>query len=278
MDVLFLDGQKKEIGFPFAPEKPLAGGESAPLFANPEHQAVIYRLYPQKDDPAAVVYFDPRDSTVPSAYEPFYDQGELVTPAYWGNHWPLTRGRWTGWTINSGIHTNPAHNSVAGWSEMPTPLARSEYPTVDALGQPRTMTLQRWAALIADTDLSDEALLNWARSYAEPPSLELKGAHVDFPAYSPERRALRLIADAREMEIKVKPSTHAVNPVFELSGVSQEIESVLLEGRPLASNEFTWDGATLWIKADIGAVGKTVEIRFRRVVAPVGENRTMGGK
>src|SRR5262249_47206412 len=153
----------------------------------------------------AMIYFDPLDTSVPIAYGPFYDQGERVSPVYWGNHWPVSRGRWTGWTINEDIHRAPAHNSVAGWAVMPQPLFTSDTRSLDALGRSREMVLQRRSALIALADSSDAELLAWARSYSEPPTLVLRGAHLDFPAYSAERRALRVVADQRDVDIRLEP-------------------------------------------------------------------------
>jgi hypothetical protein len=40
------------------------------------------------------------------------------------------------------------------------------------------------------------------------------GARIDFPSYSPERRAMRLVAESPSIEIKLKPMARTVNPVF----------------------------------------------------------------
>ena len=62
------------------------------------------------------------------------------------------------------------------------------------------MTVRRWAWLIGMSDADDVALVGWAKSFATPPSLEVRGAQIDAPGYVPERRAIRLDALARSWE------------------------------------------------------------------------------
>lgn len=262
-DAIFLDGQKTQINFPVEQDAATSAGRPVELVANPQKRPIIYRFFAHKKDTAAAIYFTPRDSGVPAAYWPFYDRGQMVTPTYWGSHWPLSRGQWTHWSIDDGIYAGPAHNSIAGWSSMPEPLMRSEYPVLDALGVAKTMTTRRWAALIAKTDAPDDALLNWAKSYSNPPSLELSGANIDFPSYSPERRALRLVVDSTSVDITLKTSTVTVNPVFELEQAPKRLSSVTLNEAPISVGDYAWDGKTLWIRATIEASGARISLRFR---------------
>ncbi|MBI4164652.1 MAG: hypothetical protein HY508_02840 [Acidobacteria bacterium] len=125
------------------------------------------------------------------------------------------------------------------------------------------MTTERRAWLIAKTDAPDEALLDWAQSFSSPPSLEVTGGHINFPSYGPERRAIRLVAESPSMEINLKPVVCTVNPVFELDQAPKQLASVMIDGRPLAADAYAWDGATLWVKATIGASGATIGLPFR---------------
>jgi len=72
----------------------------------------VYRVRLHNDERASVVYFNPRERTLPVVFGPFYDQGQLVTPAYWGSHWPLARGNATGSAIDERIHSSPHHTSL----------------------------------------------------------------------------------------------------------------------------------------------------------------------
>jgi hypothetical protein len=131
------------------------------------------------------------------------------------------------------------------------------------------MTVRRWAWLIGMTDASDGRLLEWARSFATPPSLEIRGGRLAFDASVPERRAIRLIAESREVAITIKPGPPCVNPVFEFEGVPQGEIRVILGGRPLDAGRYAWDGRTLWLDATLatptelrltfGAAGRTPE-------------------
>ena len=183
-------------------------------------------------------------------FAPFSDRGEVVTPAYWGSHWPLARGNATGSAIDDRIHLTPSHNSMMSWARSrPTPLAEATVETIDALGRSRPMTVRRWAWLIGMSDAGDDRLQAWARSYAKPPSLSLLGARPDIDAYSPERRALRLVVDGRTVEAEIRPEVPTVNPVFELIDAPKGRLRVKLGGRDLDSDRFAWDGRTLWLDA-----------------------------
>ncbi len=122
VDVLFADGQKQEMRFPFHTAEQrdaLYAAEQGDEARNHKLPA-IYRVRLHKDEPLAAVYFNPRDTHLPPAiFAPFYDQGVLVTPTYWGSHWPLARGKTTGWAIDDRIHFTPCHNSVMSWAAQP---------------------------------------------------------------------------------------------------------------------------------------------------------------
>jgi hypothetical protein len=114
------------------------------------------------------------------------------------------------------------------------------------------MQVQTWVWLIGMSDASDEGLLNWAKSIAQPPSLvEIHGARVAPEPYSPERRAMQLIVEAAQMTLTIRPSPCCVNPVFELAETSGDLAGVQLAGRNLDGKEYAWDGKTLWIKATL---------------------------
>jgi hypothetical protein len=263
LDVLFFDGRKQEVEFPVPRESNQSVGELSDIVDNPDKSSMMYRFFDHKQDPTGTIYFSPDDPTTPGAYGAMYEHGQLVSPVYWGNHWPVTRGKWTGWSINDGIYAAPAHNSVAGWREMPSPLVTSELRMPNALGQTQNLVTQRWVALVARTDLPDAPLLDWAHSFAEPPSLELSGARMDFPSYSRERRALRLVAESASIGISLKPSTVTVNPVFELAGAARTLFEVELNGRSVSREYYTWDGSTLWLNATIRQSGAQLNLRFR---------------
>lgn len=262
-DVLFLDGENKHIRFPLPPPKE---STASPLRSvTPSRQLpMVVRVFPHKDDREAAIYFDPQELTPPFTFAPFHDRGELVTPVYWGSHWPLGRGKWTGWTINDRIHSNPAHNSLLGYGfDFPKPLFRRQYPMPDTLGQVQPRLLQRWAGLIAKTDAADNVLVQWAQSFSDPPSLEVSGARINFPSYSQERRAIRLVAESSPIEIGLKPARHCMNPVFELEGAPGRLTSLSIDGKPVTADAYTWDGATLWVKASIGTSGVRISVRFQ---------------
>jgi hypothetical protein len=245
-DVLFVDGQKRELRFPFFPNEQ---GEQAKSRDVP----AIYRVRLHKDEPMAAVYFNPLDTKLPPAiFAPFFDKGDLVTPCYWGSHWPLARGKTTGYAIDDRVHFTPCHNSVMSWARSrPTPQRTARLETLDTLGRSQPMVVQTWVWLIGMSDADDARLLAWARSFSHPPSLELQGARLEAESYLPERRAMRLVVEEKHVTMTIKPAPQCVNPVFELAGAPGPLTGVQLAGRSLGANEYAWDGKTLWIGATL---------------------------
>jgi len=264
VDALYLDGWKHEFRFPNPTAKETAGRRLVASCV-----PAVYRLRLNPKDPLAAVYFNPNETKLPPVvFAPFFDGGQMVTPCYWGSHWPLARGNSTGRTIDDRIQFTPCHNSVMSWAgTRPTPLRTADLVTLDTLGRPRRMSVRRWAWLIGMSDAPDRRLREWGRSFTTPPSLELDGARLDFEAYVPERRAIRLVAEEREVWIALVPRTPCVNPVFEWVGAPQGEVRVTLDGRPLDAAHLAWDGRTLWLDATIE---KPAELRVTFGIADAG--------
>ena len=233
IEMLYVDGQRRDIRFPHLDGDWKQYGNV--LFEVPDlrNLPAIYRIFQEKDDTASAIFFNPRH--VPKTayiYQHRYKEGEPTAPSL-------------GWRGEAGYGFSSLWTVI---KDLPEPISVSTYPMLDTLGQSRGMMIRRWAWLIAKTDAPDEEVLEWAQSYSAPPSLEVTGAQIDFPSYVPERRAMRLVADSTSVEIKVKPATHCVNPVFELTGAPNALVGVTLNGEPLASDDFAWDGSTLWVR------------------------------
>jgi hypothetical protein len=250
VDALYLDGRKHPYPFP----NPTGGGKE-PRLGDQGGAPAIYRIRLNRAERLAAVYFNPNETRLPPVvFAPFFDKGEMVTPCYWGSHWPLARGNSTGRSIDDRIEFTPCHNSVMSWAGCkPAPLQTASLVTLDTLGRSRPMIVRRWAWMIAMTDASDRSLLARAKSFASPPSLEVRGARLDFQGYAPERRAICLADPDREVRITINPGPPCVNPVFEWAGAPRGEIRVVLGGRPLDAAHYAWDGRTLWLDATIGA-------------------------
>ncbi len=246
VDILFVDGQKRELRFPFLPNEQ---GEKVKSRDVP----AIFRVRLHKDDPLPAVYFNPLDLKLPQAvFGPFLDKGQIVTPCYWGSHWPLARGKTTGYAIDDRVQVSPCHNSVVSWARSrPNPLRTAQLESLDTLGRSKPMIVQTWVWLIGMSDAGDARLLEWARSFSKPPALEAQGARLEAESYVPERRAMRLVVEEPTVSIKIKPATPCVNPVFELQAAPKTLARVELANRLLGANEYAWDGQTLWINTTL---------------------------
>lgn len=278
VELVFPDGQLNTLRFPARGEKGdrvyrIAGRDYHNIFAgrvsNPRRTPIMYRVFDEKRDAAASIYFNPGDASAPFVQWPIYEHGELVAPAYWGSHWPLNRGDIDNtFGPDELIHYGPAHSSVMTWGiwsfgNRPTPISTSSFPMPDSLGRSRVMNVQRWAYLIAKTNASDDILKRWAQSFSAPPTVELTGGTLDFPSYSPERRAIRLIVESPTVDILLRPAAQTMNPVFELDRAPKILDGVAVDGQALPPSAYAWDGATLWISAAIGASGARIRLQFR---------------
>ncbi|MCB9769899.1 MAG: hypothetical protein H6752_17005 [Candidatus Omnitrophica bacterium] len=160
IEILFLDGEKRSFDFPFQAER------DKELLAT-RNQPAIFRVRLNKQERLSGIYFNPRDFDLPQiVFGPFFDQGVMVTPAYWGSHWPLARGKTTGGSIDDRIHLTPSHNSLMTWGfkHRPEPIEDRLAETKDALGKLRTMQIRKWRWLIGMTDLSDDQLIEKVKS------------------------------------------------------------------------------------------------------------------
>jgi hypothetical protein len=269
LEILYLDGDKQSIDFPYRAATADKDLGILTQRSDPKSVPRVYRFFSEKRDSAAAIYFSPRDvPIVQQIFKPFYDQGELVTPGYWGNHWPLGRGAPTGGAIDERIGLSPAHISTFCWGlwsggNQPNPLHSGISESIDAHGNARQILTQRWSWLIAKTDAPDDELLKWAHSYTAPPSIELQGARLGFPSYSTERRAMRLIAEDATIRLKLTPEVYTMNPVFEIDGAPGKLVSVNVNSHRLDPDAYAWDGHALWMRASIDRSGAVIDLQFR---------------
>jgi hypothetical protein len=247
VDVLFSDGTKRELKFPILDQErdyeKLISGSLPPL----------YRIRFGAREPLAAIYFNPGWKRMPStAYRPFYSQGQMVTPFYWGNHLPLARRKPTGINIDELASMTPAHNAMMSWGHRrPQPLESRTTDMPDALGVTRKMKVEKWAWLIGLSDGDDARLLEWSRSFSTAPEIQAEGARLQTPAYNTERRATLLAVEKPEVTLCLKSATPCVHPVFELEGAPKALSRVELDQRVLGANDYAWDGRTLWINATL---------------------------
>ena len=247
VDVLFRDGSKRELKFPILDQErdyeKLISGEMPPL----------YRIRFSALDTASAIYFNPGWTRLPvQAYRPFYSQGQMVTPFYWGNHLPLARRKPTGINIDDLASMTPAHNAMMTWGHRrPQPLESRVAEMPDALGVTRRMQVEKWAWLIGLSDADDARLLEWSRSFTTPPQIEAEGARLQSPSYNSERRATLLTVEKPIVALTIKPATPCVHPVFEFQDAPKTLSRVELNGRELAATDYAWDGCVFWLNATL---------------------------
>jgi hypothetical protein len=234
-------------------------------FGKPRNEPAVYRVRPHRLDPESAVFFSPNHRELPQmVWGPFVDKGQVVTPGYWGSHWPLARGNATGsGAIDERIHATPHHTSLASWVESkPTPLFSRTETTKDALGWVKPMRVEQWAWMIGMTDAPDAEVLGAARSVATPANVSAeRGARVT--GYAVERRATTVVAAAKDVVLKISPPAGApsFHPVFEFEHGPKSVSAVTLDGKPLGESDYAWDGRVLWLNRVIESPA-TISVHF----------------
>ena len=242
VDILFADGEVR------APRVPFDAATQGDLMKTRE-LPMMFRVRYHRDEPLAAIYFHPTETKMPHGFfGPFYDQGQMVTPCYWGSHWPLARGQTTGGAINARMTDTPCHNSLLTWARVrPEPLRTARYVAPDTLGRSGPRLSQTWTWLIGASEADNARLVQWMRSFASPPSIEAEGARIEADSFSQERRALRLIVERNDVTLRLTPNPVCVNPVLELRNAPRGLERVTVNGATLETAQYAWDGHVLWI-------------------------------
>ena len=174
-DILAINGAKASLRFPHPQQQ-----EGWKKVSN---VPAVYRIRLNKQDPLAAISFSPTLTAMPIPYEPFSDEGTPVTRMYYASIWPLARGLMTPWEISDRIFMNPGTNCLMTFAaEKPKPIRSQKVQTKDGLGRVKPMMVETFVWLIGMSDAGDEALLNWARSFSQPPVLELQGGSAEFRA------------------------------------------------------------------------------------------------
>jgi hypothetical protein len=268
VELIYLDGEKKYLTLPLGKDSDEAHATLRSLKSGP----AVYRVFQAENDPTPAIYFSPTNPPPRMGFGPLYDGEETVTPAYWGDHWPLSRDKLTRFFIHNGLFTGPSHNSFMGWTTRddtgyiegnPDPISISKLVTIDTQGNPKPMVERRWAWLIAKSRASNDELRTWGRSFSTPPAVRLTGGRLNTPSFAPERRAIRIVVEASSVQINVIPQTSMMNPVFELQDAPKTLSGISIDGKHLPPDAYAWDGSTLWTQAHISENGATIRLQFR---------------
>jgi hypothetical protein len=149
---------------------------------------------------------------------------------------------------------------------VPEPLRRERIWIRNGLGRLAPMRRDTLVWLIGMTDAGDDELRQMAQSFAQPPTIQVRGAQLDSRSYyAQDRRALCLTMDGagRSVEIAITPNGCSVNPVFEIKNAPKTLRSVNLGDRILDPKQYAWDGTTLWLSANL-AQPATLKLEFAR--------------
>jgi len=263
IDMLWLDGGKDEFQFPCTG----ARWDEFHNLALKKGKPPIFRVRIHKSEQRTPIQYSPWAIGPTDPYKPYWnthgglatdspERGAIVSPVWSCNWWPLSRGGGT-FETSPGTSCLATTNYTAGpnlGNATPRPIRSKMFWTRNTLGQLKPMRRETYAWLIGMTDAGDDPLRQWAQSFAQPPTLEVRGAKLDADSYyAPGRRALCLVVEggSETVEIAITPAGRCVNPVFELQAAPRTLVSVKLGGQALDRKQYAWDGQTLWLSADL---------------------------
>jgi hypothetical protein len=149
VDILFIDGQKREIQFPARGEKSTPGGIKRPGVGDPRDVPAIYRVRLHKDGKPSPSVRTTR-CCPPSSNLSTTDQ--MVTlPGQ-----PRSSRNMTGMAIDDRIYLSPSHKQHHDLGRTTTRRHLGDDSDSRYLGAAQTMDYRRWHWLIGLTDASDQ--------------------------------------------------------------------------------------------------------------------------
>lgn len=175
------------------------------------NQPTVYRVH-LKNNPYTPIMVTP-NLEKQSSFDGWQNKKRYVSPSYWGDHWPVTRGFETRNFVPEFYRVRPTHASLV--STYHKPLAQTP------LGNGLSMT--KWAWLIGITNLPDDVVLKFARNFLTPPALvPQKG--VASVSYDRTQRAyvLAIKPGAKTVAFTVKGDDEIVHPAFVLKNTAQK--------------------------------------------------------
>ncbi len=194
------------------------------------NQPTVYRVH-LKNNPYTPVMVTP-NLEKQSSFDGWQNKKRYISPSYWGDHWPVTRGFETRNSPPEFYRVRPTHASLVSTYHKPL--------TQTPLGNGLSMT--RWAWLIGITNLPDDAVLKIARNFLTPPQLvPQKG--LTSVSYDMTQRAyvLMLKPGAKTASFIVKGEDELVHPAFVVKNMPTKTVQVVVNGK-LLKNEIIVHG------------------------------------
>lgn len=188
----------------------------------------VYRVH-LKNNPYTPIMVTP-NLEKQSSFDGWQNKKRYVSPSYWGDHWPVTRGFETRNFVPEFYKARPTHASLVSTYHKPLKVT----PTDDG------MEKMSWVWLLGITKGTDEQVLKMARNFLTPPQI-IPEKNLASISYDMEQRAyiLNVKKGAAEVQFSVKGNEEILHPVFVLKNTAAKNIKMFVDNKPVLSGNLS---------------------------------------
>lgn len=212
--ILSISGLKKEVSYP----RPAVSWE--------KDTPCIFRINWHKDEEWTPILATRRFSHFIQIYDGWREQGVYISPAYWGIHWPVTRGYPTTRTSPDNWQERPGHISLMAVDHFPEKREKISEEKEEVV----------WVYFIGNFKGDDEKLLEIAKTWIYPPEIEVEEGGI-YKGYNYFQRGYTILKDKNKY-LKIKTKEKLLNPVFLIEESLLNNPEIYLNGEILKQDYF----------------------------------------
>lgn len=192
------------------------------------NQPTVYRVH-LKNNPYTPVMVTP-NLEKQSSFDGWQNKKRYVSPSYWGDHWPVTRGFETRNFVPEFYKVCPTHASLVSTYHKPLKVT----PTDDG------MEMTHWVWLLGITNGTDEQVLKMARNFLTPPQI-VPQKNLTSADYDMKQRAyvLNVKKGASDVQFSVKGNEEILHPVFVLKNTAVKNIKMFVDNEPVLSGNLS---------------------------------------
>jgi hypothetical protein len=212
--ILSLNGEKKEVSYP------------QPSVSWEKDTPAIFRINWHRDEEWTPILATKRFSHFICIYDGWRENGVYISPAYWGIHWPVTRGYPTTRTSPPDWQERAGHISLMAVEHFPEKREKISEEKEEVV----------WVYFIGNFKGDDKELVKIAKSWLSPAKIEVSEGGT-YKGYDYFERGYIILKDENNY-LKIKAKEELLNPVFIIEDSCLNNLKIYLNGELLKENYF----------------------------------------